>query len=233
MSAVSCLPGLFALVASSACSGFLFSKLKKFQKLMWAAWALSILGTVLLSTLGVDSNSAQQYIYQIIPSLGGGFILNGRLLTVQAVQKDKDVGMATTVVALLLSLGQAFGVGLAATIWQNRWGTLVATAESAGQIPQQYFIPETNVETAFKIAASFPAQYRDLYRQITAESLSTVFIFCAALSGAGLLTGFISKDITLDKDNRGRQRLVSAPAKADNDNEIELSSTSPVRQGIV
>src|SRR2546421_4283455 len=118
------------LIFTAAVSGFLFSRIKRFQKLMWIAWAFTITGTALLSTLRASSPPAAQYGYQVISSLGGGIILPARLLSVQASQKLEDIAMATTVVAFMLSIGQEFGIGIGGAIIRNRWDSLVREALS-------------------------------------------------------------------------------------------------------
>jgi MFS family permease len=197
------------LALSSGVSGFIFARIKRFQKLMWAAWSLVVIGTALLSTLRPNSSPAQQYGYQIIGALGGGIILPGRVLSVQAAQKPEDVAMATTVVAFMLSMGQAFGIGVGGTIIQNRWDTLVNQALAARELIPKFKITSSDFEAAWKITSAFPAQYRQVYQDITAESMSTMFIFCASCAGVGLLTSLLSKDLSLDKDNRGRQRYLN------------------------
>jgi len=118
------LPGIGTLVFSAGSSGFLFARFKRFQKLLCFAWVLVVIGLALVSTLRVDSSLSAAYGFQIIAALGGGIILPGRLLAVQSSQNDDDVAMATTLVTFMLSLGQAFGVGVGGSVFQNRWESI-------------------------------------------------------------------------------------------------------------
>ena len=225
-SSVNCLPGIMMLVVSSASSGFIFAKMKSFQKLMLVAWCLVIIGSALLSRLGPNSSEAEQYGYQMIGALGGGIILPGRLLAVQASQKQADVAIATTIVAFMLNLGQAFGVGIGGTILQNRWDSLLHQAAEQQGLPPKFQVTGARVESAWKITSTFPMKWRTLYREITAESISTLFIFCAAAAGVGLLSSFASKDLSLDKDARSSQRFVMAPRL----NETADAAPPPISQ---
>jgi hypothetical protein len=176
---------------------------------MWVAWALTIIGTALLSTLRPNSPPAAQYGYQIISSLGGGIILPARLLSVQASQKKEDIAMATTIVAFMLSIGQEFGIGVGGTIIQNQWDSLVQEALAKHELIPEFFISSDYFETAWKITSNFPMQYKAVYEEITAESISTLFVFCSACAGVALLASFMAEDLSLDKDARGRQRFIT------------------------
>ncbi|KAF2084894.1 MFS general substrate transporter [Saccharata proteae CBS 121410] len=225
-SALDCLPGIGMLVVSSGTSGFVYARLKKFQKLLIVAWALVVVGTALLSRLRADSSAGEYYGYQIIPSIGGGMILPGRLLSVQASQAPVDVAMATTTVAFMLSIGQAFGMGIGGSVIQNRWSELVNKQD----VPAEFYISSAHVESAYKLTADWPAKYQDLYADINAKSIAVLFIFCAALAAVGFLTSFISKDLSLDKDARGLQRFKGAPAASDGDEtEAAEETRSPAR----
>jgi hypothetical protein len=199
------------LIFTAAASGFILSKIKRFQKLMWLAWALTVVGTALLSTLRPDSSPAAQYGYQVISSLGGGIILPARLLSVQASQKKRDIAMATTIVAFMLSVGQEFGIGVGGTIIENRWDSLVHEALAKHELIPEFSISSDYFETAWKITSNFPMQYKAIYREITAESISTLFVYCSACAGVALLSSFMAKDLSLDKDGRSRQRFITTP----------------------
>ncbi|KAI9781402.1 MAG: hypothetical protein M1839_005996 [Geoglossum umbratile] len=207
-SAVDCLPGIIVLVVTSAASGFIFSRIKKFQKLMWGAWVLAVVGMGLLSTLRPNSPRAAQYGYQIIGSLGGGIILPGRMLSVQASLKQEDVAMATTIVAFMLSVGQAVGVGVGGNVIQNRWDTLVRESLAKNELTSEFLISPNHFESAWSIMSNFPMRYKAMYQEITAESIGALFIFCSALAGVALLCSFMAEDLSLDKDARSRQRFV-------------------------
>jgi hypothetical protein len=206
------------LISTAAVSGFIFSKIKRFQKLMWVAWVFTIVGTALLSTLRPNSPPAALYGYQVFSAIGGGIILPARLLSVQASQKQEDIGMATTIVAFMLSLGQEFGIGGGGAIIQNRWDSLVHEALAKHDLIPEFSISSDYFETAWNITSDFPVQYKAVYQEITAESIGTLFVFCSACAGVALLNSFMAKDLSLDKDARGRQRFISTqkrPGTAD------------------
>lgn len=176
---------------------------------MWVAWALTLVGTALLSTLRPNSPPAAQYGYQIISSLGGGVILPTRLLAVQASQKRENVAMATTIVAFMLSVGQEFGIGIGGAIIENRWDGLVQEALAKHELIPEFSILSDNFETAWNITSSFPMQYKAVYQEIAGESISSFFVFCSGCAAVALVCSFLAKDLSLDKDGRGRQRFVT------------------------
>lgn len=67
-----------------------------------------------------DSNGGILYGLRIFSSIGGGLLFPVPLFAAQVNQRDKDVGIATSLVAFFRSLGQAFGVAIGGVIFQNQ-----------------------------------------------------------------------------------------------------------------
>lgn len=160
-----------------------------------------------MSLLRPTSTPAEQYGFQIIAALGGGIILPGRLLAVQASQAEKDIPIATSLVAFMLSLGQAFGVGVGGTVIQNRWQYLVEDSVAKNKLSPEYELSKSELATAWMRTAQFPPQVQALYRLIMAESISSLYIFLAVLAAIALFISFGIKDLSLDKDGRSSQRF--------------------------
>lgn len=170
---------------------------------MWAAWSLTTLGLALMTLLSPTSNAAEQYLFPVITSLGGGIILPGRLLSVQASQKDEDAPLATTMVAFMLSLGQAFGVGIGGSILENRWEQLLSRRNI--EIPTQFLLSSREVDSAWRRIPSLPEPFQQFYRELMADSIRSLYAALAVLAGIALSSSFFSENLTLDRDARGKQ----------------------------
>jgi hypothetical protein len=59
---------------------------------------------------------------------------------VQANSKDKDLGIATATMTFFRSIGQAFGVAVGGTVFQNQFDKFVRVAIGARGIPKE-FVP--------------------------------------------------------------------------------------------
>jgi hypothetical protein len=174
-------------------------------------WILITAGMASLSTLKIYSLPAAQYGYQVLYGIGGGILFPGRLYAVQASQEDNDVGIATTMVSFMTSLGEAFGVSIGGTIFQNRWGQLVEEALDSGIIDKDTFIGAADSERAAEIMADFPQQIILLYRGIAASSTDTIWLVLACLASIGVLIAFLSDDLSLDRVTKSKQEFIIAP----------------------
>jgi len=95
-------------------------------------------------------------------------------------------------------------------------------------LPLQYIISGNDVGRAWKLATTFPPSIQVIYRQITADSIDTLYILLTALAGGALLTSFFSEDLTLDRDGRGRQRFTDPKEQSS-----IVASTLPATEMVV
>lgn len=207
-SAVSFLPGLGVTAPTAAVAGYVMSLTLRFKYANILGWLLMTAGMAALSTITIDSSQAAQYGYQIMYGIGGGIIFPGRLYAIQASQKDNDVGIATALVSFMTSLGEAFGVSIGGTIFQNRWGELVHQAIDRGDIGMDMVITAGDAERAAEIMAPFPENVILLYRGIAASSTSAIWLVLACFSGLGVLAALLSKDLSLDRATKSQQEFM-------------------------
>src|ERR1700743_287019 len=88
LSAVEMLPGAGVIAPVAAGTGFLLSATKKFQKVVWVAWAFLVVGLSLMATLRANSGPAAQFGFQVITAVGSGALFPSRMLAVQADQDE-------------------------------------------------------------------------------------------------------------------------------------------------
>jgi hypothetical protein len=84
------------------------------------------LGLFLLSTMGTATEFWQAAIYMIVTGAGLGMVMQVLILAVQNAVEVRDLGVGTSTVTFLRSLGGAFGVSVAGAIFTNRLATYLA-----------------------------------------------------------------------------------------------------------
>jgi hypothetical protein len=194
---------------------------KRFQPFNLVAWILMTAGVGAFATLTRSSPSAAAYGFQALLAIGGGIIFPGRIFAAQAPQtEDDDVPIATTMVSFFTSLGQAFGLGIGGTIFQNRWTEMVHQQILAGTIPEKYVIPARDVESLALELASFPMDVQIAYQTVVSGSLRVLWITLAALSATAFLATLAQRNLSL---SRPQQRQES-----DSDHEMVLQGSAPV-----
>jgi hypothetical protein len=207
-SAVTMLPSTLIIPPSAAVAGIIMTKVKRFKYFNVFAFALFIVGLAGLSTLRAHPSRGQQIGYQILYSIGGGILFPGRLTAVQVSQKEQDVRMATALVSFGTSLGQAFGVAIGSTTFQNVWNILVERDVANGVIPQNMAVKADQAARAVEIIVHFPKVMREIYIEIAAVSIARVWIVSAVLAGVGFLAAVISRNLCLSKGREENKELL-------------------------
>ncbi|KAF2119538.1 major facilitator superfamily domain-containing protein [Lophiotrema nucula] len=196
-SALEILPGIATIPVCAALFGIIMAITKHFKWLNVFAWASLSIGVGLLALLTAHTGLGKAYGYQIVLAVGGGIIFPGRILAVQVSQKPANVPIATTMVSFFTSLGEAFGVAIGGSIFQNRWSALTKDAITSGRLPREYLINSDAAEGSAERLKLLPFGVRDAYRGIMAESLRTLWITFAALAAAAFFVSLIARDLSL------------------------------------
>ena len=211
------LPGTVTTPFSALVASIIVSKTYRFKVLNCVGWALVTLGFALMTTLSATSNDAKQYGFQVIYGLGGGTVFLARLCATQASQEDDNVAMATALVSFITSLGEAFGVAVGGTIFQNQWQRLVDKAVIQDRLPKQYILNSNLAAQAASLMIEFPPEIQILYRDIMAQVIDQVFIVLASLSGFAFLVSLIAKNLSLKRESNSTQGFIEKPVRVRND----------------
>jgi hypothetical protein len=201
------LPSTIIIPASAALTGFLMTRIARFKYLNALAFLLFIGGLVGLSTLRTNPTRGQQIGFQFLYSIGAGILFPGRLMAVQASQKEEDVRMATALVSFGTSLGQAFGVAMGSTTFQNVWDILVDRDVQSGRISKDMRVDGDQAAKAAEIIVTFPVVVEKLYKSIAAISIARVWIVCAVMAGVGFVAAVLSKNLSLDRAEKEEDEI--------------------------
>jgi hypothetical protein len=197
------LPSSTIPLTCAALGGWFLSKIKRFKWLNVFGLVFFVAGLIGIKFLTENSSKLEIVLLQFIYSVGAGVLFPGRIMAVQAAQKDDDdVPMATALISFGLSLGQCFGVAFGGTVYQNVWNLLVKRDVANGSIPKQYILIADVAEKAAHIIEKFPKKLRDTYRHIMAVSISRIWLVMIFVAATALLASFFSRDLSLDRDTK-------------------------------
>jgi hypothetical protein len=152
---------------SAVFAGIWVGKTLRFQKMTWIAWVLVTSGTGLNALMKPDSNAGILYGMRVIPAIGAGFLFQLPLFAVQSTTIDEDLGIATSSVGFFRSVGQAFGVAIGGTVFQNQFDRYLSEAVSAGKIPHEFIVAGAQAEGAYAVMKGFPDPVQSTYTRIT------------------------------------------------------------------
>ncbi|KAL6831520.1 MFS general substrate transporter [Trichoderma sp. SZMC 28015] len=202
------LPGSAPIALSAVFCGIWVSRSLRFQKMTWLAWTLLTTGTGLVALMKPNSSAGILYAIRIIPAIGGGFLFQLPLFAVQSTAAGQDIGIATSMIAFFRSVGQAFGVAIGGTVFQNEFDGFLATAIAAGRIPPDFVITGAQAAGAYERINALPHTMHDVqetYRYIYADALRIVWYVTTGIAGMGFLVGLLVRNENMDRGNYSKQ----------------------------
>jgi len=171
----------------------------------WLAWILLTTGTGLNALMKPDSNAGVVYGLRVIAAIGGGFLFQLPLFAVQSTTVNEHLGIATAGITFFRSVGQAFGVAIGGTVFQNEFDRYVNQGVTDATIPKQYLITGAQAAGAYKVIGTFPKNVITVYRYVYADSLRTVWYVTTGIAAVGLFVSFLVRNESMDRGQQSKQ----------------------------
>ena len=114
---------------------------------------------------------------------------------------------ATAMISFMISLGQAFGVGISAVVFQNERKNHIHASLSTGSISPEYTFSYRRAEQAAELIKPFPEALQVLYRLIMADVINTLFIVLGAFSGLAFLASLGCRNLSMGPETRSVQQF--------------------------
>jgi hypothetical protein len=181
------------------------AKTLRFQKATWVSWIIAVAGTGLNALMRPNSNAGIVYGLRVIGALGAGFLFQLPVYAVHAASTDEDLGAATASITFFRSMGQAFGVAIGGTVFQNQFNLFVNRFVLEDRIPREFIITGAEAAGAYDTIATFPQSVQIAYQYVYADSLCVVWYVVTGIGGIGLLAGFFMQDESMDRGNNTRK----------------------------
>ena len=197
--------------------GVLVAITLRFQKLTWSAWVILVGGTALNILMKPNSNAGILFGTRVIPAIGGGFLFQLPLFAVQASTIEEDIGIATATITLMRSIGQAFGVAIGGTIFQNQFDFYVHRAIKAGSIPQAMLVLGSQAAGAYDAIKLMPETVQVAYQYVYSDSLRVLWYVMTAIGGLGLIASLFSKNLSMNRSSKAKQSFKDAEKVGDSE----------------
>jgi hypothetical protein len=127
------------------------------------------------------------------------------LFAVQATTFDENLGIATSTLTFCCSIGQAFGVAIGGTVFQNQFDRYLNQAVLAGKIPSAFIGTGAKAAGAYEVIGKFAKEVTNTYRFIYADALRVVWYVTTGLAGSGLIASLLVRNESMDKGNNSKQ----------------------------
>ncbi|ROR43719.1 MDR family MFS transporter [Kitasatospora cineracea] len=197
------MPMMFGMLVVSLVVGQAITKTGKYRIFPIIGTTVMAGGSLLLSTLAVDTKSFTSSCYMVVLGAGMGFLMQVTMLVAQNSVEMKDMGVASSSATLFRTIGGSFGVALFGTLYINRLNdTLKAAGMPAGGESTGSMSPET--------LKSMPPEAVSVLQHGIANGMHTVFLWGTVISVVAIAASLFLREVKL----RGGADAAEAKAEA-------------------
>lgn len=208
-SVVSLLPLSLSVIGFSCLSAIAVDYTRNYTWNIWLGWVLVSVGVGLMTLLGQHSPSSIRIGSQIIAGIGIGILNCILVIPMQAsVLNVDDTGLAVGLQVSFRLFGASIGIAVGSSIFNS-----VYESDIAKLLP----LPESLValSSANQAIESIPAlptvdiqpEILDAILNVYKESIRAICYTLVALSGLATILSLLTKNISMEKEDMGRQRF--------------------------
>ncbi|CAG8957636.1 hypothetical protein HYFRA_00010503 [Hymenoscyphus fraxineus] len=193
------LPFALAIIPFGGLGAAFVTKTGKYIPLHYAGFALSAIGTGLLSTLDASSSAGSWIGFQILASGGSGLIFASTLISTLAPLPEEDVAVATGTYSFVRSFGFVWGLTIASVIFNSqidRYLWIVEDEAVRRLLSDGQAYAFANSRTFNLLPTVIKVQVVDVY----VRALRIVWIVVAAFACLGFVCVFAEKHVELRKE---------------------------------
>lgn len=224
-SAIDALPLMFTLTPSAVlCAVFIAIK-RRYLCTLWAGWLLCTVGFGTMILLDTNSSKAVYCGVQIAPGLGSGILLSALAIPLQASMSVDDAGTAMGMQVFFRAVGALVGVALGSSIFANDF----TAAAKRIELPPNVTLPDAQDAVKFLTTISrldISVETKSKLLHLYAGPVRLIWIVATGLSGIGLLSTFFMRELTLEREEMGRQAL-QVPSKTEEEEDLTYGSDGP------
>lgn len=211
------LPLVVGLLIASVTTGNVISKTGRYRAFPLVGSVFMVAGLLLLSRLQPATPFWQASAYMLVLGLGVGMCMPVAMVVVQSTSSYEDLGVATSGVSFLRTLGSSFGVAVFGTVYASRLPDNLAAAIPPGVDPAA----AANVQALHALPDQLKAPIIAAY----ADTLHAVFLSAAPVAAVAFVVALFLREVPLRDTARVAATEVgdnfAAPHTSDSGHELE------------
>ncbi|KAL8730120.1 MAG: hypothetical protein Q9181_004777 [Wetmoreana brouardii] len=218
--AIDAFPLAFTLTPSAIVCALLIDNVRKYLWSVWLGWILCVVGIGTMTLLDHDSSKALYSGLQVAPGIGTGFLLSALAVPLQASMTVDDAGVAMGTLVFFRAVGSVVGVSLGSAIFTNDFERRLKRLS----VPSTVSLPDASDAVFFLTQIKdldLPPHVRTSILQLYAAPVRFIWITVACLAAVGLVSSFFMKELTLERDEMGRQAFEQYPESQSTISDIE------------
>jgi EmrB/QacA subfamily drug resistance transporter len=221
-SGIRLLPMVIGLLVASILSGNIVSRTGRY-KIFPILGSIGIsAGLYLLSLLTPDTGTVLSSLYMLVLGVGIGLAMQVLTIAVQNTVDYGDLGVATSGVTFLRSIGSSFGAAIFGSIYAGQLTTNLGTTLATHPLPQGV---DPHVTAVPALLHALPDAVSRPIVQAYSDSLHTVFLYAVPVGLLALLVSFFLKEMPLRDTSRASAPELgegfAMPEARDSDRELE------------
>jgi EmrB/QacA subfamily drug resistance transporter len=190
-SGVRTLPLVVGLLVTAVLAGNTVSRTGRYKVFPIVGGLVMALGLYLLSRMGANTSTLLTSIYMLVFGIGIGLSMQILIIVVQNTVAYRDLGVATSGVTFLRTLGSSFGAAVFGTIFANQLNHHLADAlRGLPQLPPQVLGLPTAVH------ALPPAQSAPII-EAYAQSVHSLFLYAVPVPLVAFVLAWFLKEVPL------------------------------------
>lgn len=213
ISGVALFPATFTVAPMSVITGIAITKTNAYRWTIWTGWLLATLGLGLTILMDVGTSIPAWIFINIVPGIGLGILFPSLQFQIQAASSNKDMAFAVGTFTFFRTFGQAVGVAIGGTIFQNQ---MIQKLQAFPRYAEQASELAKDAAALVEIIRATPAgpDKLDLQTAYT-DSIRTIYIVLTALAGVGLACCFFIKAYDINVALETDHGLVEKPKDAE------------------
>ncbi|KAL8896152.1 MAG: hypothetical protein Q9192_003232 [Flavoplaca navasiana] len=213
ISGVALFPETFTVAPAAVIVGILITVTGRYRWAIWGGWVLTVLGTGVLYLLDVDTSTVSWIFINLVGGLGMGMLFPSMAFAIQASQTNEDLAFAIAMFSFFRAFGQAIGVAVGGTIFQNQMKSKLLTYPALASKAEEYSKDASSLVQIIK-SMQDDAMKQNL-QQAYADSLKVVWATMCGLSAVGLILSLGTKGLDMNKPLETEQYFLDERRMAD------------------
>ncbi|KAL8968053.1 MAG: hypothetical protein Q9197_005084 [Variospora fuerteventurae] len=213
ISGIALFPETFTVAPTCVVVGILITVTGRYRWAIWSGWVLTVLGTGLLYKLDVNVSTVEWIFLNLVGGLGMGMLFPSMAFAIQASQKNEDLAFAVAMFSFFRAFGQALGVAVGGTVFQNQMKTKLLSYPALASRADEYSRDASSLVQIIK--AMEGGVVKDSLRHAYADSLKVVWLTMCGLAGVGMILSLWIRGLDMNKPLETEQGFISERKKND------------------
>ena len=213
--AIESFPLIFTATPMAIICAIAIEVLRRYMWAVWIGWLLITVGVATMALLDYDSSKALYSGLLVAPGLGVGILLSALTVALPASMAVDDAGVAMGTLVFFRAVGALVGTSFGSAIFTNQFQQQIAELQPQTQnvtLPSSedalYFLTEIK---SMNLSDGLRAQILQSY----AQPIKYIWVATACLSFIGLCSAWLMKELTIEREEVGRQALERRSGKVE------------------